>query len=212
MERKEEIIHATLELAAANGIKGISMSQIADKVGIKAPSLYNHFKSKDDIILEMYRFLREQAQNKNRQAPVDYSVVFGEKSLEDILMDSIYFYVGMISDKNMMQFFRVLYSERSINPIAAKIMVEETERMIAQSRDLFYALAVHGKIRSRDADMAAMTYSLTIHSLVDYRMDMIMAGAADKFGDGSSPVPKKIIDFIKWFSARIGGDDEQKID
>ena len=53
MNRKEEILHATLTLAAENGMKGVSMSQIADKVGIKAPSLYNHFKSKDDIIKEM---------------------------------------------------------------------------------------------------------------------------------------------------------------
>lgn len=200
MSRKEEIIYATLELASVNGMKGVSMSQIAEKVGIKAPSLYNHFKSKDEIIREMYSFLREQAQKNNGESSVDYSKVFEEKSLEEILMGSLTAYVGMISDKNMMQFFKVLYSERSTNPTAAKIMVEETERMLSQSRNLFYALAVHGKIKNQDADMASMTYSLTIHSLIDYRMDMITAGDASGFGDGKSPVPAKIIEFIKWFS------------
>lgn len=200
MSRKEEIIYATLELASVNGMKGVSMSQIAEKVGIKAPSLYNHFKSKDEIIREMYSFLREQAQKNNGKPSVDYSKVFEEKSLEEILMGSLTSYVGMISDKNMLQFFKVLYSERSTNPTAAKIMVEETERMLSQSRNLFYALAVHGKIKNQDADMASMTYSLTIHSLIDYRMDMITAGDASGFGDGKSPVPAKIIEFIKWFS------------
>lgn len=200
MSRKEEIIYATLELASVNGMKGVSMSQIAEKVGIKAPSLYNHFKSKDEIIREMYSFLREQAQKNNGEPSVDYSKVFEEKSLEEILMGSLTSYVGMISDKNMLQFFKVLYSERSTNPTAAKIMVEETERMLSQSRNLFYALAVHGKIKNQDADMASMTYSLTIHSLIDYRMDMITAGDASGFGDGKSPVPAKIIEFIKWFS------------
>lgn len=200
MSRKEEIIYATLELASVNGMKGVSMSQIAEKVGIKAPSLYNHFKSKDEIIREMYSFLREQAQKNNGEPSVDYSKVFEEKSLEEILMGSLTPYVGMISDKNMLQFFKVLYSERSTNPTAAKIMVEETERMLSQSRNLFYALAVHGKIKNQDADMASMTYSLTIHSLIDYRMDMITAGDASGFGDGKSPVPAKIIEFIKWFS------------
>jgi AcrR family transcriptional regulator len=200
MSRKEEIIYATLELASANGMKGVSMSQIAEKVGIKAPSLYNHFKSKDEIIREMYSFLREQAQKNNGEPSVDYSKVFEEKSLEEILMGSLTAYVGMISDKNMLQFFKVLYSERSTNPTAAKIMVEETERMLSQSRNLFYALAVHGKIKNQDADMASMTYSLTIHSLIDYRMDMITSGDASGFGDGKSPVPAKIIEFIKWFS------------
>ena len=200
MSRKEEIIYATLELASVNGMKGVSMSQIAEKVGIKAPSLYNHFKSKDEIIREMYSFLREQAQKNNGEPSVDYSKVFEEKNLEEILMGSLTSYVGMISDKNMLQFFKVLYSERSTNPTAAKIMVEETERMISQSRNLFYALAVHGKIKNQDADMASMTYSLTIHSLIDYRMDMITAGEASGFGDDKSPVPAKIIEFIKWFS------------
>ncbi|MBR3102452.1 MAG: helix-turn-helix transcriptional regulator, partial [Lachnospiraceae bacterium] len=62
MTRKEEIIYATLELAAESGMKGVSMSQIAEKIGIKAPSLYNHFRSKNEIIKAMYSFLRDQAQ------------------------------------------------------------------------------------------------------------------------------------------------------
>ncbi len=41
MERKEEIILATLELASENGLNSISMAQIAEKIGIKAPSLYS---------------------------------------------------------------------------------------------------------------------------------------------------------------------------
>ena len=56
MNRKEEIIYATLELAAAYGMKAVSMAQIADRVGIKAPSLYNHFASKEELIREMYGF------------------------------------------------------------------------------------------------------------------------------------------------------------
>ena len=207
MTRKEEILYAALELASAKGMKGVSMAQIADKVGMKAPSLYNHFKSKDEIIRGMYRFLREQAQKNNRQAPVDYTGLFEEKSLEEILMDSVSAYIGMITNKNMLQFFRILYSERSTNPAAAKIMVEETERMLTGSRDLFYALAVHGKITNQNADMAAMTYSLTVHSLIDYRMDQITAGDTDEFGDEDSPVPARIRNFIKWFSAQIGEDD-----
>ena len=203
MNRKEEIIYATLELASVNGMQGVSMSQIAEKVGIKAPSLYNHFKSKDEIIREMYSFLREQALKNNEQPPVDYSELFEKKSLEEILMASLTVYVGMISDKNMLKFFKVLYSERSTNPTAAKIMVEETERMLSQSRNLFYALAVHGKIENQNADMAAMTYSLTIHSLIDYRMDMITAGEVEGFEDGKSPIPAKIIDFVKWFSSVV---------
>lgn len=204
MTRKEEIIYATLELAAENGIKGVSMSQIADKVGIKAPSLYNHFKSKEEIIKEMYRFLREQALEGSKGDGADYSKLI-DRSLEDILQSSISTYMGIVSNKNMLQFFKVLYSERPTNPVAASIIVEETERMIQSTKNMFYALVVHGKIKNSDIDTAAMTFSLTIHSLIDYRMDMLTAGIVDEFGEEGSPVPKNILDFVRWFSYQIGG-------
>ena len=37
MNRKEEIIYATLELASEYGLKSVSLSQIADKIGIRKP-------------------------------------------------------------------------------------------------------------------------------------------------------------------------------
>ena len=59
--RKKEIIMATLELAANKGLGNVSMNMIADKVGIKKPSLYNHFASKEELVEAMYQFLREEA-------------------------------------------------------------------------------------------------------------------------------------------------------
>ena len=206
MTRKEEIIYATLELAAENGMKGVSMSQIADKVGIKAPSLYNHFRSKDEIIKEMYRSLREQALTGKGGGEPDYSKL-KDKSTEEILLGSVAAYMGIVSNKDMLRFFKVLYSERSTDSIAASIIVEETERMIRASKNMFYALVVHGRIKNENVDMAAMTFSLTIHSLIDYRMDMLTAGIVDEFGEEGSPVPKNILDYVRWFSHQLG--DEQ---
>ena len=63
-DRKEEIIAATLELAAENGLGTISMQQIADKVGITKASLYNHFASRDEIVDAMYAWLRNASREK----------------------------------------------------------------------------------------------------------------------------------------------------
>ena len=209
MSRKEEILYAALELAAENGIKGVSMSQIADKVGIKAPSLYNHFGSKDEIIREMYSFLRDLAQASVASVPIDFSKLL-DKSVEEILLNSVSAYMGIVSDKYMLQFFKVLYSERATNHVAAQVIVEETERMLQSSKNMFYALVVHGKVKNDNIDTAAMTYALTIHSLIDYRMDMLTAGIIQEFGEDGRPVPKNITDFIGWFSHQIGAGDEQK--
>ena len=50
MTTRDRILNETLTLFAENGYDGTSVEQIAEKVGIKAPSLYNHFKGKADIL------------------------------------------------------------------------------------------------------------------------------------------------------------------
>ena len=66
-DTKRRIMDAALELFAAHGYDAVSVEQIAGAVGIKAPSLYNHFVSKraifDEIVSDSaaryYRNIRE---------------------------------------------------------------------------------------------------------------------------------------------------------
>ena len=53
MKTKERILNSALSLFSRNGYDGTSMEQIADLVGIRAPSLYKHFKGKEDILNEL---------------------------------------------------------------------------------------------------------------------------------------------------------------
>lgn len=50
MSTKDRILDEALTLFALNGYDGTGVEQIAEKVGIKAPSLYKHFKGKEDIL------------------------------------------------------------------------------------------------------------------------------------------------------------------
>ena len=50
MSTKERILEEALTLFGENGYDGTGVEQIAEKVGIKAPSLYKHFKGKEDIL------------------------------------------------------------------------------------------------------------------------------------------------------------------
>ena len=50
MSTKDKILDAALTLFAENGYNGTSVEQITKAVGIKAPSLYKHFKGKEDIL------------------------------------------------------------------------------------------------------------------------------------------------------------------
>ena len=50
MTTKERILDSALTLFSENGYNGTSVEQIAEMVGIKAPSLYKHFKGKEEIL------------------------------------------------------------------------------------------------------------------------------------------------------------------
>lgn len=201
MSRKEEIIYAALELASENGLKAVSMSQIAEKVGIKKPSLYNHFKSKEELVGEMYVMLREQAHKHRDPAYTDPASFFSGRTLEEILLMSCEQYGSFISDKDMMKFFKVIYSERCTSKAAAQIMLDETERMTAYVRELFYALVVHGKMKNDDVDTAALIYAMTIHSLIDRQMDSVTAGRDE--GSSGAVFSEDIRSFVKWFSRHM---------
>ena len=47
---RERILQQAIQLADTTGIEGLSMRKLADALGVKAMSLYNHFANKDEII------------------------------------------------------------------------------------------------------------------------------------------------------------------
>ncbi len=55
MSTKQSIIEAATRLFADKGYEGMTMKEIAREVGIKAPSLYAFFESKEHIFLHIYR-------------------------------------------------------------------------------------------------------------------------------------------------------------
>lgn len=191
MNRKEEILLVTLELAAEKGLSNVSMAQIAEKIGIRKPSLYNHFKSKDEIIAAMYQYFRDKSKEALSLTDIDFGDFVKDKSMEEALNQTVFNYVNMNSDGKMFLFYKVIYSERAVNPNAAKIMAEETRRMMIATKNLFYALQAHGKISINGIDMAAASFALTIHAMMDYQFDCSCSG---------EPVAQDMIqNYIKWF-------------
>ena len=190
--RKEEIVLTTLELAAQKGLASVSMSMIADKIGIKKPSLYKHFKSKDEIVEAMYQFLRQQAKEKANIKPMDYNTFFEGKTALEILQSVVHGYIQMNQQEQMMNFYKVIYSERPINPMAAKIVAEETETMILATKQLFYAMEVHNVLHFNNADMSAVSFAMTIHGLMDYELDQ-------RYGECEDEKIDLLEDYLNWF-------------
>ena len=168
MKTRERVLYCLLELAAEKGLGNVSLSMVAEKVGIRKATLFSHFESKDDMIQSLYAYLREQAQ-KNREASIDYDKLVQGKTAEQVLTEVVTNYKNMNAQKDIANFYKLIYSEMAINPSAAMIMLIETENMLQQTKNLFAAMKKKGLLsfEGKDTDLASTLFCLTIHELMN---------------------------------------------
>jgi AcrR family transcriptional regulator len=57
---RQRILDAALDLMAEHGYEGMSLQQVADRVGLHKSTLFHHFRSKEDLAAEVYRGLAER--------------------------------------------------------------------------------------------------------------------------------------------------------
>ena len=175
-DRRNEIVFATLELAAEKGLGSVSMQQIANKIGITKASLYNHFSSRDEIVEAMYETIRQASKQKVVRTNIDYDALAKSGTFYEVIMKAVSSYRAIVQEPQMFLFYKLIMAERSINPAAAEIMVKETKTMIDATKVLFRSLEANGKAEFMDLDSAAFSFSMAIHSIIDYGFDLENAG------------------------------------
>ncbi len=63
---KEEIIRATQQLIARNGIRAVRVDEIAQTLGISKRTLYELFADKDDLVVACLDAMRQQQRQRLR--------------------------------------------------------------------------------------------------------------------------------------------------
>lgn len=58
-QTRERIVDLALELASRDGLAGVSLGQLANRVGMSKSGLFAHFRSKDELHLEIIRAASE---------------------------------------------------------------------------------------------------------------------------------------------------------
>ena len=66
---RAEILEAAWELARRDGIAALSLRELASRVGMRAPSLYTYFSSKNDLYDAMYRQGMQQYADAMQSTP-----------------------------------------------------------------------------------------------------------------------------------------------
>ncbi len=54
MNTKEKIFNVSLDLFSKKGYDSVSLREIAEEVGIKKSSIYNHYSSKESILMDIF--------------------------------------------------------------------------------------------------------------------------------------------------------------
>ena len=90
MDTKQRILNEALSLFSERGYSAVRLEEIAKVVGIKTPSLYKHYKSKQDIFdscVEVFSQRMENTRNDLRMPGSQMASISYETITEDQLFE-----------------------------------------------------------------------------------------------------------------------------
>lgn len=170
---KERILNAALELFSQKGFDAVSVEQIAQAVGIKAPSLYKHFASKqaifEAILAEMQRrYDARTAAMKLHFADADSDVRLFADMDETALICKVQDLVRYaLHDPYVSRSRRLLTIEQYRDPLLAQLYTERyMTHMLVYHEKLFTRLIEAGVLRPFDPYLMAMQYVAPIYLLL----------------------------------------------
>lgn len=172
-DTKQKILEKALELFSAYGYDSVSVGMIAQAVGIKAPSLYNHFSGKQaifDAIVEATAAQYEQDTDKIdihvQNAPQDVPM-FTEIS-EDALVAKVHqIFDYSLHNETISRFRRMMTIEQFRSPeLAALYSRRYVERVIAYHAGIFRSLIAGGELLPEDPDTMALMYVAPVITLI----------------------------------------------
>lgn len=172
-DTKQKILDKALELFAAQGYDSVSVGEIAKAVGIKAPSLYNHFLSKQaifDAIVESTAELYEADTGKIdiHVQDVKQDIPVFTKITVDALFEKVrQIFEYSLHNETISRFRRMMTIEQFRSLELAKLYTRRyVDRLLDYHADIFRALIAVGEIQADDPDALAMMYVAPVLTLI----------------------------------------------
>lgn len=206
-DTRQRILDKALELFSAQGYDSVSVGEIAKAVGIKAPSLYNHFPSKQaifDAIVEstaaQYEADTDQinihVQNAARDIPV-----FTEITADALFEKVRQIFEYSLHNEAISRFRRMMTIEQFRSPeLAAFYSRRYVERMLAYHAGIFRALIAAGEITAEDPDTLAMLYVSPVLTLI---------GICDRQPEREGECLEKLRNHVRLFFYMVHGSGAQ---
>ena len=171
MTTKEKILNEALILFSEKGYSDVFVGDIATAVGIKAPSLYKHFKGKQEIFDScVEKFFERMTQIRNElflpdtpQSDVSYETADTEKITEFAIGLFMFYWKDDIASK----FRKMLMIERYRNPELNRIYEELfVNGAVEYEEKIFAELIADGVIKKEDPHIIAVRFYSPIYYLL----------------------------------------------
>lgn len=196
-DTRQKALDKALELFSAKGYDSVSVGEIAKAVGIKAPSLYNHFPSKQaifDAIVDSTAAKYEadtdkiniHVQDVKRDIPI-----FTETTEEALFEKVRQIFEYSLHNDTVSRFRRMMTIEQFRSPeLAALYSKRYVERILNYHADIFRALIASGEITAADPDALAMMYVAPVITLI---------GICDRQPEREQECLEKLRDHVRLF-------------
>ncbi|MFT8311166.1 MAG: TetR/AcrR family transcriptional regulator [Sporolactobacillus sp.] len=123
MLTKQKIFACALELFSMSGFNGVSMRDIAQKVGIKGSSIYNHYNGKKAIMDDICETFA-QTLDVSRPPLSQIDQMLDQMNAVELFQSLIRAY-GEKINKTWTQMARIIFSEHFYNETAGEVFKKE---------------------------------------------------------------------------------------
>lgn len=159
---KEKILRVCIDLFSEKSYRDISVRDIAKAVGIKASSLYKHYKSKEDILESVFSLFRE----KMTQTEIPQGAL--ERFIESVTPEG-YFngafdsFMKVMWSPEVVKIAKIITIEqqrnRSVRNFFLTELIEKPTQMLKRALDI---MARSGKIDDLNTQVVAEEYNAYI--------------------------------------------------
>ena len=171
MTTKQKILNEALTLFAEKGYSAVYVGEIADAVGIKTPSLYKHYKSKQDIFNSCVEVFAERMENirNNMQLPGSKTASFSYETIaeEHLIEVANALFMFYLQDNVAAKFRKMLMIERYHNPEINRLFEDFfIIRAIDHEKEIFSKLIDAKVIKGENPHIIALRFYTPIFYLL----------------------------------------------
>lgn len=173
MNTKQRILDEALTLFAEKGYANVYVGQIAEAVGIKAPSLYKHYKSKQDIFHAILDEMKRRydakagALNMNGNDAEADAEVFAKTSEDELVKMGIGLFSYFLHDEYASRFRKMLTVEQFHDSELSKLYTKQyVDDPLAYQTSMFVMLTSGGCLAQGDPNVMALQFYAPIYMLL----------------------------------------------